>query len=186
MALLFLQATPIDGQLPSPAEQLLGRQVQDNLPKKIKCNSTSDVISRLQEKQVKQKYYHDQHVRSLSKLVPGPKVTIENPRTFEWEPAVVEDKIKRVPRSYSLSTPSGAELRRYRYQIQESTSKRVRFNLEENQIQRFPKEEEDHPSCCSGSPAAVQENGDSVAEQEPEQYRTRSGRAVKPPSRMDL
>ena len=36
IALLCLRSTPIDGQLPSPAELLFGRQVQDNLPRKVK------------------------------------------------------------------------------------------------------------------------------------------------------
>ena len=35
IALLYLRWTPIDNKLPSPAQLLLGRQIQDNLPKKI-------------------------------------------------------------------------------------------------------------------------------------------------------
>ena len=40
IALLCLRATPIDSKLPSPAELLLGRQVQDNLPRKIQSDHT--------------------------------------------------------------------------------------------------------------------------------------------------
>jgi len=81
IALLCLRATPIDSKLLSPAELLLGRQVQDNLPRKILNDHTHDnVISRLQERQVPQKYYHDQHTAALPSLVPGQQVTIQNPR----------------------------------------------------------------------------------------------------------
>ena len=33
MALLCLRATPIDNELPSPAELLFGREIQDNMPR---------------------------------------------------------------------------------------------------------------------------------------------------------
>ena len=80
IALLCLRATPIDNKLPSLAELLLGRQVQDNLPRKIKGDHThDDAISRLQERQVQHKYYHDLHTAALPNLVPGQQVTIQNP-----------------------------------------------------------------------------------------------------------
>ena len=41
IALLCLRSAPVDNKLPSPAELLLGRQIQDNLPRKIKNNHTS-------------------------------------------------------------------------------------------------------------------------------------------------
>ena len=96
IALLCLRATPIDNKLPSPAELLLGRQVQDNLPRKIQSDHThaDDVISRLKERQAQQKYYHDQHTTVLPSLVPGQQVTIQNPKTPEWKPAVVLHKIE--------------------------------------------------------------------------------------------
>ena len=95
IALLCLRATPIDSKLPSPAELLLGRQVQDNLPRKIQSDHTyDDVIGRLQERQAQQKYYHDQHAAALPSLVPGQHVTIQNPKTLEWKPAIVLDKAR--------------------------------------------------------------------------------------------
>ena len=48
IALLCLRATPVHNKLPSPAELLLGRPVQDDLPRKIKRDlASNDVISRL-------------------------------------------------------------------------------------------------------------------------------------------
>ena len=56
MALLCLRATPVDNKLASPAELLLGHQVQDNLPRKISGSvHGEDVIPKLQEKQAKHK-----------------------------------------------------------------------------------------------------------------------------------
>lgn len=192
MALLCLRATPIDGQLPSPAELLLGRQVQDNLPRRMEQDSTSDVVSRLREKQSKQKYYYDQHAKSLPGLVPGQDVTIENPKTFKWEPAVIEDRIGKFPRSYSVSTPSGGQLRRNRSQIRESTPRRVRFDIGENSTPISSEPNGDKlPNRC-GSPAVIQESNidhsaaPSRSDVNQGHYTTRSGRTVKLPLRLDL
>ena len=120
ITLLCLRATPVDSKLPSPAELLLGRQVQDNLPRKILRDHThDDVIGRLQERQAQQKYYHDQHAAALPSLVPGQQVTIQNPKTLEWKPAIVLDKAREAPRSYIVSTPGGKELRRNRSHIRQ-------------------------------------------------------------------
>ena len=79
MALLYLRATPVDNKLSSPAELLLGRPVQDNLLRKIPSSVDGDeVLQRLQDKQAKQKAYHDQHATVLPLLVPGQSVTIPN------------------------------------------------------------------------------------------------------------
>ena len=57
MALLCLRATPIDNDLPSPAELLLGRPIQDNLPKKTsKAATNKEVTNRLSQRQAAQKY----------------------------------------------------------------------------------------------------------------------------------
>lgn len=45
MALLCLRATPIDNKLPSPAELLLGRPIQDNLPRKTPTSIANEEVS---------------------------------------------------------------------------------------------------------------------------------------------
>ena len=179
MALLCLRATPVDNKLASPAELLLGRQVQDNLPRKISCSAESeDVILRLKEKQVKQKAYHDQHTTDLPILRPGQKVTIENPRTHLWEPAEIQEKINNIPRSYVVTTPTGAELRRNRSQIRERHPKKVQFNLDQNteipRIENLQAKEQPQPT---------QEKGETKGLAGP--YVTRYGRSIKTPKRMD-
>jgi len=52
MALLCLRTTPMDHKLPSPAELLLGRAIQDNLPRKIPSEALNEVVTpRLEERQ---------------------------------------------------------------------------------------------------------------------------------------
>jgi len=45
MALIYLRTTPIDHKLPSPAELLLGRAIQDDLPRKIPRDVLSEVVA---------------------------------------------------------------------------------------------------------------------------------------------
>ena len=45
LALMCLRSTAIDGKLPSPAELLLGRPLQDNLPRRIQASPNNDDIT---------------------------------------------------------------------------------------------------------------------------------------------
>jgi len=64
MALLCLRTVPIDHKLRSPAELLLGRAIQDNLPRKIPRDALNKVVApRLEERQELQKFYHDRSAR---------------------------------------------------------------------------------------------------------------------------
>ena len=103
ITLLCLTATPIDNKLPSPAELLFGRPIQDNLPRKMADDPTNEeVTNRLIQKQVTQKYYHDRNTRPLPVLNPGQHVNIQDPKTQKWEPAEIKKKIQEVPRSYII------------------------------------------------------------------------------------
>ena len=119
MALLCLITTPsIDHKLPSPAELLLGRAIQDNLPREIPRDALNEVVTpRLEERQELQKFYHDRSARQLPALTPGQRVSIQDQTTLKWKPAEVREKLAGVPRSYAVSTPTGRELRRTRTHI---------------------------------------------------------------------
>ena len=207
MALLCLRATPIDNKLPSPAELLLGIQIQNNLPRKIQSDQIhDDVVHRLQERQAQQKYYYDKHTTVLPGLGPGQQVTIQNPKTLEWTPAEVLDKVGGVPRSYIVTRPSGKELRRNRSQIRQipqACPKQVKFDLERNDVRSFspgtecslPINQPNQSSPRSGPVSgAAQHVGPTPGAVQPvisapsagSQYVTRSGRVVKAPSRMDI
>ena len=108
MGLLCLRATPIDHKLPSPAELLLGRPIQDNLPKKIPRDSSNEAVGpRLEERQELQKFYHDRSARQLPELVPGQKVTIQDPTTLKWKAAEVEERLSAVQSSYVITPDWG-------------------------------------------------------------------------------
>ena len=141
IALLCLRSTPIDNKLPSPSELPSGWQIQGNLPRKIQNNHTSnEVIHRLPERQASQKLYYDQHTHILLSLTPGDQVTIQNPKTPEWKPAVVTNKAEGTLSSYNVSTENGKELHRNRSQIRQipqKPSKHVSFGMRNNQLRQF-------------------------------------------------
>ena len=89
MALLCLRTTPIDQVSSSPAEILLGRRIQDNLPQRFNRKAEDDQhYQRLHERQEEQKRSFDQHVRPLPMVVPGqsrqPEATVCSPvKTLE-------------------------------------------------------------------------------------------------------
>jgi hypothetical protein len=83
MALLCLQATPIDSILPSPTEILFVRPIKDNLPKKIpKGTTTEELTSRLLQRQTTQKYQHDRNTKALPSLKPGQSINIKHTRKY--------------------------------------------------------------------------------------------------------
>ncbi|PFX12252.1 Uncharacterized protein K02A2.6 [Stylophora pistillata] len=104
---------PIDGKLPSPGELLLGRPLQDNLPRRIQASpNDDDIAARLEYRQGRQRHYHDTGCKSLPDLVPGQPITIQDPLSSTWKPAIVKERLDKVPRSYTATTPGGQELRR--------------------------------------------------------------------------
>ena len=118
MSPLCLRTTPVYHKLPSPAELLLGHPIQDNLPRKISRDpSSEDVISRLIERQHLQKHYYDRSAKSLLKLAPGQRITIQDPESLIWKPAEVKERLVGTPRSYAVT---GRELRRNRAHIREA------------------------------------------------------------------
>ena len=86
MALLCLTATLIDHVSSSPAEILLGRKIQDNLPQRFNRKPEDDQhYQRLHERQEEQKRSFDQHVRPLPMVFPGQSVNVRNSLTSRWE-----------------------------------------------------------------------------------------------------
>ena len=179
MSLLCLRATPIDHKLPSPAELLLGRPIQDNLPKKIPRDSSNEAVGpRLEERQELQKFYHDRSARQLPELVPGQKVTIQDPTTLKWKAAEVEERLSAVPRSYVITTPTGGKLRRTRTHIREvpQSNQEVKPDLGGQIVSCAP----------SGAADDLQDTPGNQVMTDPSSYLTRSGRVVKPPERLDM
>ena len=69
---LCLRTTPINHKLPTPAELLLGRAIQDNLPRKIPRDTLNKVVApRLEKRQELQKFCHDRSAGQLPALTSG-------------------------------------------------------------------------------------------------------------------
>ena len=114
LALLSLRTTPVDTNLPSPAELLQGRKMRNTLPDKSSSLSPlqTDTYEKLIARQNKQKEYFDcRGVRELPPLQTGEKVLTYEHNTGLWSPATVVEKCQE-PRSYLLQTPNGGIRRR--------------------------------------------------------------------------
>ena len=100
MALLCLRATPIDQVSSSPAEILLGRRIQDKLPRRFNRKPEDDQhYQRLHERQEEQKRSFDQHVRPLPMVVPGQSVNVRRNRVD-----IRESSVSRQPEA-TVSSP---------------------------------------------------------------------------------
>jgi len=179
MALLCLKTTPIDHKLPSPAELLLSRAIQDNLPRKIPRDTLNEVVSpRLVEGQQLQKCYHDRSARQLPELTLGQRVTIQDQTTLKWKPAQVREKLAGVPQSDAVTTPTGRELRR--------TSTHIGLAPQSN-IEVEPDTDEQTVVQAATNPnVAISVPLESQATTFPDSSVTLSGRISKPPERMDM
>ena len=169
-ALLCLRTTPIDSSLPSPAELLFGRQLRDNLPRKMKRNTNSDnVADQLHRRQHLQKQHHDKSCRTLPSLNAGQRVSIRSPPAKFWQPAIIKEKLSDAPRSYTVVTPSGKELRRNRSHIRDVPQDQPRA------IETTPPPDTAEPTEKTiRTPAST------------DVCQTRSGRIVTAPKRLDL
>ena len=120
MALLCLRTTPIDHMLPSPAELLFNRKFLSNLPMRRNDPSNKEEIrSRLKERQVKQKHYHDKGAKDLPPLTTGQHVRLLNDNNGHWEPAIIKAPYPE-PRFYLVETDDGSVLRRNRSHLRDA------------------------------------------------------------------
>ena len=122
LAMLCLRTTPINHNLPSPAELLNSRTYQSNLPgvtKPALFLEHRDINVKLQARQDQQKFYYDKSSRELSEVYPGDDVRVFNPFSYQWESGVVKDK-GQTPKSYTVDMSSGSTLKRNRRHIRPS------------------------------------------------------------------
>lgn len=200
--MLCLRSTPIDSQLPSPAELLYQRKLKSNLPIRIENQmpNRDQISQRLIERQQSMKYYHDRNAQDLSPLATGQHVRIQDQRTKKWFPGTVSCK-RPEPRSYEVQTQNGSILRRNRCHLRPASAQHIEMGpTDENTVSEahpsVPESAEalhttPTPSPPSGATAASvrptqtpMETTRSNANQSPEPYRTRSGRTVTRPARF--
>ena len=111
---------------------------------------------RLQERQNKMTFQHDQHARDLPPLHNGQAVRFRD-QDGRWKPATVLNTTPN-PRSYILATPNTSTIRRNRNHIRDNSTqpvvKRVSFGSPTAVQPAFGSPTAVHPAF--GSPTAVQ------------------------------
>ncbi|XP_032230859.1 uncharacterized protein K02A2.6-like [Nematostella vectensis] len=124
LAMLCLRTTPIDHNLPSPAELLNGRVYQSNLPgvsrtARLDSKVDHDANSKLQARQDLQKLYYDRSSKELPPLPPGSNVSVFNPHNKKWEPGTVRSQ-RSAPKSYNVELSTGSRFTRNRKHLRPS------------------------------------------------------------------
>ena len=115
LALLSLRSTPIDQNLPSPAEILYSRKIRANLPLvNLKMSNKNKKIRKaLQARQESQKAYHDRNAHDLPQFNEGENVLLQKEDKRPWIPAMIIHHAEE-PRSYIVKTEDGRTFRRNR------------------------------------------------------------------------
>ena len=87
LVMLCLRTTPINHNLPSPAELLNNRILRSNLIDKVltpRFSNTDHICEELKHRQDMLKMYHDRTAQDLPLLVPGQDVRILDNQTGKW------------------------------------------------------------------------------------------------------
>eukprot|EP00057_Strongylocentrotus_purpuratus_P007993 XP_011662467.1 PREDICTED: uncharacterized protein K02A2.6-like [Strongylocentrotus purpuratus] len=182
-ALQCLRATPLDSHLPSPAELLLGRKIQTNIPTRIRNQSPQkdDIYQRLQTRQDDQKkYFDDKHATNLPPLHKGQEVRIQNQETGRWDRGKITNR-RPEPRSYEVETSSGYTLRRNRRHIKPTQE---RDSMKQNHQHASDRHNDVHDQQNAQTEQTLSKPDTPSNHHQP--YTTRSGRTIKKPERYDM
>ena len=173
LAILEYRCTPVDN-LASPAQLLMGRQLRSILPtteKKLlaKVINPTHVTSRRHQLQQTQKKHYDKSARHLQPLKPGDSINVQLFPKDNWKPAKVINH-RDTPRSYTVETEDGGTYCRNR-----------RFLRPRATTPTTPPD-----TVETAEPEQRDDTAVPLRNSSPGSYRTRSGRNVKPPRRLDL
>ena len=172
LSLLALRTTPVDNKLPSPSQMLFNRQLRDTIPRKLlRPTNNKEIEKGLGKRQEVQRLYHDRHAKTLPPLSTNEHVTVQNPVSKRWEPAIITNKSPS-PRSYIIErTNTAGDLRRNR-----------------SQIRPAPLPNRDDQPTLQTEPAAEPIPQAAATDQPPRPSLAaqRVRREIKPPERLDL
>ena len=183
LALLCFRTTPIDQNLPAPAEILYSRRIRANLP--FASPKTSNKNNRIRKallvRQKSQKAYHDRNAHDLPQINEGENVLMQKEDRGPWIPAKTIRPAEE-PRSYIVETQDGGMYRRNRRHLRKQ--KNVRWADQHRNIVDTASDETDLKQKLQPEEAP----GANLQEDDPagNSYRTRSGRAVVAPDRLSL
>lgn len=170
LCLLELNNTP-STDLPAPAELLMSRKLRGVIPRtqellKPQVTDLEKTKAALRKRQELSKKYYDRGSRKVEGFCPGEEVVFQKSPGSSWTPGAIKEVLDR-PRSYRLVAEDGGVVERNQRHI-----------LPAGREERGDEED------------AVQGAGDGGGREEdprtPGIYRTRSGRAVRPPTRLNL
>ena len=179
-ALLAYRSTPLQGGK-SPSELLFGRQIRCTLP----CVTTSLEPSWAgienwkrdeSERKIKQKQYYDARhgVKELQPLQPGDRVWVQG----ENKPGTVRVQQSDQPRSYTVET-SGSLLRRNRSAL-------LPYFQPMSKEKNKPDDDIGNREMEQASPEPERLERPELETPKVNAVRTRSGRIIRPPNRLDL
>ena len=206
LSLLDYRTTPIEGLNLSPSQLLMGRRPRNVLPAskellKPSSDNTETVKKHFNKEKTKQKFYYD-HRKGAKELPPLESSTNIRmsplPGTKSWVPGTVVEPYGK-PRSYIVK--SGNRLyRRNRKHLRTSTESANKerettgfidpyvpsppSNLNTENV-TSPRAEID-PNDTSTRNTSATDTGKSLTETVKPPVKTRSGRSVKPPQKLNL
>lgn len=178
LALLDYRNTPTQALDTSPAQRLMNRRTKTLLPTSAKLLQPAlneNVVTKLEEKQLKQGRYFNQHAKPLAELTEGDTVRVQNQTSKLWEPGVISEKLPN--RSYTVETPVGTYRRNRRHirkahpAISANTPAQTDTS---NQIDADRISSDKGVTCEQNSETCI-ESGPTV---------TKFGRTIKPPDRL--
>ncbi|XP_063903271.1 uncharacterized protein K02A2.6-like [Zophobas morio] len=195
MALLQYRSTPIFENV-SPAEILMSRKLRTLIPTTVKKH-TPKVASQYNSSTIKQKqavqaeYFNKYKTKKLGDLPVNCNVYVQTKPNSTWTPGIVISKLR--DRTYKIRLDNGACLIRNRKFIKcnEYMQNRSLPNLTYNKIHCERKEEREEPLRCyieldSASECETSETPTVLEPEQHERYKTRSGRPIVQPERLNL
>uniref|UniRef100_A0A3P9K9H2 Gypsy retrotransposon integrase-like protein 1 n=1 Tax=Oryzias latipes TaxID=8090 RepID=A0A3P9K9H2_ORYLA len=187
LSLLEYRNTPVDN-LHSPAQLLMSRRLRSilpNTPEQLKPQVTCQESVRFQREvcQQRQQTFFNKCAKPLTPLSAGTPISYQQ-EDGSWKSATVTQPAN-TPRSYHITTAEGQTLRRNRRHLRErhSDSKEVQIAEEVQQPDLSVKD----PKINQPTPAESQSTEkDTLPNDRPPVYVTKSGRAVKPKQIFDM
>ena len=143
------------------------------------------------DKREKWQQQYNQHTCSLKEMHRAQSVRVHDHVTKKWEPAIVKEKVGE-PRSYIVTTKSGAEYRRNRRHIRttgETFKLPDRRHDDENTDGEHEAFNPDEPVTCEEQSKGNESShvaGQACAYIRDIPYKTRAGRSVHPPNRLEV
>lgn len=141
LALLEYLNTPLEKDMPSPAELLQSRKLRGILPfsqKQLKPKIHKNIHKQLLNRQQIQKRYYDRNARNLRPLQIGEKVRVLDLIKKRWIPGTITSILK--DRSFEIKLKSGKKIvRNRRHIVQDSPSRQdtCDYRLEYDDIDVF-------------------------------------------------